>query len=88
MTGVVKQRITAEDIEAYKREILDGSVLVSGADAAKVLACSTRKVYDLVREGRIAAYNERHGLKGVRFLASDLRDYVSSLKLDLDGWRE
>lgn len=88
MSEPIKRRITAEDIEAYKRDILDQSVLVKAADAARVLSCSTRKLYNLARDGQIAAYNEQAGMKGMRFLASELRDYVRSLKIDLDSWRE
>jgi len=83
-----KQRITRADIDGFKREILEQSVLVRGPEAARVLACSTRKIYDLAREGKLTAYNERHGVKGVRFLAADLRDYVRQLKIDTDKWRE
>lgn len=88
MSESPKQRITTEDIEAYKREILDQSVLVTGADAARVLACSTSKVYGLARGGKLRAYNERSGVKGLRFLAAELRDYVQSIEVDWDQLRE
>lgn len=88
MSETPRQRITAEDIEAYKREILEQSVLVTGADAARVLACSTSKVYGLARGGKLRAYNERPGVKGLRFLAAELRDYVRSIEIDRDKWRE
>lgn len=82
-----RERITRQDVLDYKREILDQTVLVAAPEAASMLACSETKIQRLVREGRIHAYGSP-GVKGLRFLASELRDYVRSLKIDREKWRE
>lgn len=83
-----RERITRLEIEGYKREILERSVLFSPQDVGKVLACSERKVYELVRSGRLTGYSENRRTKGLRILAAELRDYVESLKIAADEWRE
>lgn len=80
------ERITAQDVAEYKREILDQTVLVAAPEAARILSCSERTVRRLVQEGRIHAYN--HPRRNLRLLASELRDYVHSLKIDREKWRE
>lgn len=87
MTDHPKERITRRDVLDYKREILDQTVLVAAPEAASMLACSERTIQRLVREGEIHAYGQR-GVKGLRFLASELRDYVRGLKIEADRWRE
>lgn len=82
------ERITQLDILSYKREILEKTVLVAPREAAAMLSCSERTVHNLVREGEIHAYSKRKGAKGLRFLASELREYVDSIKIDKDRWRE
>lgn len=82
-----REKITRLEVEMYKREILEQSVLVSPKESAKILACSERKVYDLVRSGRLYGYSDNHGKKGLRILAAELRDYVQSMKIDQDEWR-
>ena len=81
------ERITRQDLLDYKREILDQTVLVAAPEAASMLACSERTIQRLAREGRIHAYGSP-GVKGLRFLASELRDYVRGLKIDREVWRE
>lgn len=80
------ERITAQDVTEYKRELLDQTVLVAAPEAARILSCSERTVRRLVQEGSIHAYN-RPG-RALRLLASELREYVRSLKVDADCWRE
>lgn len=75
------ERITRGEIEMYKREVLEQSVLVTPKDAASVLACSTRTVYSLVQEGKISAHNGSRRSKGLRILAASLKEYVQSIKL-------
>ena len=81
------ERITQSDVVAYKREIMDQTVLVAAPEAASILSCSERTIFRMVREGDIHAYGQR-GMKGIRFLASELREYVASIKIDRDDWRE
>lgn len=80
------ERITRQDIATYKREILDQTVLVAAPEAATMLSCSERTVMRMVRDGEIHAYGLRS--RGLRFLASELRDYVRSLQIDRETWRE
>lgn len=82
------ERITRSDVVAYKREILEQTVLVAPREAAQMLSCSERTVYRLVREGEIHAYCRTRGSRGLRILASELREYVASIKIDKERWRE
>jgi hypothetical protein len=86
--AVPDRRITRLEVELYKREILEQSVLVSPQEARMILACSETKVYRLVQTGRLKGYSENRKSKGLRLLASELRDYVRSIKVDSDEWRE
>ena len=80
--------ITRADIEAYKREILEQSVLVRLRDAAVVAATTPRKLMNDIRDGKLTAYNDRGaGVKGVRVLASELQRYVREMRIDPDEWR-
>lgn len=84
--------ITRQDVEQYKREVLEQTTLVTAATAAAMLACSERTVRRLVREGELHAYC-RHLKKsrlpqGMRLLASELRAYVREIKVQPDWWRE
>lgn len=83
-----RERITRVEIDGYKREILEQSVLLSPQDVSRALSCSERKVYDLVRSGRLTGYSENRKVKGLRILAAELRDYVQSLRIAADDWRE
>lgn len=82
------ERITRSDVVAYKREILEQTVLVAPREAAQMLSCSERTVYRLVCEGEIHAYCRTRGSRGLRILASELREYVASIKIDKERWRE
>lgn len=84
----MRERISRQEVMAYKREILEQSVLVAPAEAAMILACSERTVHRLVREGEMHGYGRSPGSRGLRLLASELREYVSSIKIDKDAWRE
>lgn len=84
----MSERITRADVAQYKRELLDQTVLVAPAEASQILACSERTVHRLVRDGEIHAYRSSTRLRGLRLLASELRDYVHSLKIDKERWRE
>lgn len=84
----VRERITPEDVRAYKREVLERSLLIAPAEVSRILACSPRKVYDLVRSGRLTGYSENRKAKGLRILAAELLEYVDGLKVNADDWRE
>lgn len=78
----MKERITRHEIDRYKREQLDQTVLVRLEEAAAILAISPRTLQRRVDEGRIQAYNDNRTRKGIRFLASELRTYVRKMKID------
>lgn len=82
------ERITRKDVTAYKLEFLEQTVLVAPAEAASILACSERTVHRLVRDGEVHAYGRSKGSRGLRLLASELREYVRSIKIEKDAWRE
>lgn len=86
--AIPKERITRLEVEMYKREILESSVLVSPREACKILSCSESKLYGLVKTGRLHGYAQNRGTKGLRILAAELREYVQSIKIDSDIWRE
>jgi len=77
-----------KDVEAYKREILDESVLVTPNVAAEILSCSERTVYNLVRDGHLHGYSRSRGSRGLRIMARELRDYVNSIRIDREKWWE
>lgn len=85
---MMRERITRADILAYKREILEETVLVTAREATVILSCSSRTVHRLVEQGHIAGYNRSARSKGLCLLASGLRDYVRSIKIDRDKWLE
>ena len=82
----MSERLTRQDVAAYKRELLDQTMLVAPAEAAQILACSERSVHRLVREGEIHAYGRNRGSRGLRLLASELRRYVDSIKIEKEEW--
>jgi excisionase family DNA binding protein len=82
------ERITRGEIDKYKHGVMVASVLVTPDDAARILSCSPRKVYELVKTGRLSGYSENIRAKGLRILASELQAYVRSIRVDKDKWYE
>lgn len=74
------ERITRRDIDQYKREILDQTVLVRLDEAAAIMAVSRSTIIRRVEEGKLNPYNDNHTRKGMRFLASELREYIRQMK--------
>ena len=74
-------RLTRTEVEAYKRELLEGSVLVTVETAATVLAVHPRTVYRMIEEERLTPYRRsRSDVKGTRILASELKTFVASMR--------
>lgn len=82
------ERLTRDEIAARKREIIDSILLVDVHAAAEALSVSQETVYRMVREGEIHAYTRNLNARGMRFLARELQDYVRSIKVERDRWRE
>jgi len=72
--------ITRAEVEAYKREILEQSVLIDIDTAAEILSVSTRTIRRRVDEGMIATYSDTPDRENTRFLASELRNYVKRMR--------
>lgn len=80
-----KVRITRQEIDAYKRELLEETVLVTIKDAATMLQVSESTVRRRIDEGRLPVYGENgRESHGLRILASELREYVRSIKLTVN----
>lgn len=79
--------VTKYDVEQYKRDFLDSTVLVSSRVATQVLSRSARSLNQLVEDGKITAYAEGKASCGRRYLASELRSYVESLRVDVEEFR-
>lgn len=77
---MVNVRITRDEINAYKREVLESSVLVRLDEAAAIMAVSRSTVINRVNDGRLIPYNDNGNQKGLRFLASELQRYVRSMR--------
>ena len=90
MTEMVmpREKITRLEVEVYKREVLERSMLMSPQEASRILSCSESTIYRLVKSGRLHGYAENRGTKGLRILAAALCEYVQSIKIDHDAWRE
>lgn len=83
-----KQRISQLEVELYKREVLEQSMLVSPKEAAKILSCSETTIYRRVKDGDLKGYSKDRNSKGLRLLAAGLVEYVQSIKINPDDWRE
>ena len=79
---MVNVRITRDEIDTYKREVLESSVLVRLDEAAAIMAVSRSTIVRRVEEGRLTPYNDNGNRKGLRFLASELQRYVREMKQD------
>jgi excisionase family DNA binding protein len=77
---MVNVRITRQEIDSYKREVLEQSVLVRLDEAAAILAVSSSTVIRRVEEGILNPYNDTGERGRMRFLASELREYVRSMR--------
>lgn len=77
---------TTKQITRFKQELLEQTVLITRYDASKVLDCSVSHITDLIRNGCLHAYCRNKGQRGVRLLASEVIEYVRSLKIDKEYW--
>ncbi|HAM41694.1 MAG TPA: hypothetical protein DCP69_10250 [Candidatus Omnitrophica bacterium] len=76
-----RERITRQDIELYKREILDATVMVGLRETARILGCHPRTVQRRADEGDLTPYYMGRGTKKhVRFLASELQQFVREMR--------
>lgn len=80
-----QHHITRNDVETFKREILEHTVLVRIEVAAKIMDCSPDKVGRLIKDGRLRCYNESMN-RGLRVMASELKQYVRSIQIDHQDW--
>jgi excisionase family DNA binding protein len=74
-------RLSKAEVDAFKREMLEGSVLVTVETAANVLSVHPRTVYRMIEEARLTPYRRsRSDVKGTRILASELKTFVASMR--------
>jgi hypothetical protein len=85
MVEISKQYITRNDVDTFKREIMESTVLVRLEVAATIMDCSPRKVERLIKDGRLRCYNESMN-RGLRVMASELKQYVKSIQIDHQEW--
>lgn len=77
---MVNVNITRTEIDAYKREILEQTVLISLDAAAAMLSVSTSTLRRRVREGLLPTYSDTADRENTRFLASELQNYVKRMR--------
>jgi excisionase family DNA binding protein len=65
----VKSRITVAEINHIKRQRIMKVMLYTPTEVAAVLGCSERKIFDLVRDGKLLAASENPGRRGIRISA-------------------
>jgi PP-loop superfamily ATP-utilizing enzyme len=80
---MIKERITRQEIETYKREILESSVLVRFDEATAILAVSPSTLRRRVEEKKITPYGDNRSRQHMRFLASELQRYVSEMRIEM-----
>lgn len=83
-----KTRITPADIAAFKREMLEKSVMVTPEAAASILAVSLRTLRRYLETGRLAYYNPHVNQpgelrRGNKIRAVDLAAFVASMRVDV-----
>ncbi len=54
--------------------------------AGQILNCSDRKVYNLVREGKLIARADKPGGRGVTITAASLKAYCQLIEVPQDVW--
>lgn len=79
------ERITRKDIDQYKQQILDETVLVDVKATAAILSVSESTVIRRAEDGSLTPYRPpgNRNDKGLRFLASELREYVRQMRDDV-----
>ena len=76
------EQITRAEVAAYKREILEATVLVTVDVAAEILSVSTKTVHKIIEEGHLTPYDRRGRVTpGVRLRAAELPLYVKKIRV-------
>jgi excisionase family DNA binding protein len=61
-------------------------MLYTPTEVAVVLGCSERKIFDLVRDGKLLAASKNPGRWGIRITAVSLEKYLDSITIDPEFW--
>jgi len=85
--NVAPSRISGDDIARVKRQHIMKVLLYTPAEVAMILGCSTRKVIDLVRDGKLLAAGDNPGYRGIRITAASLDKYVESIVIEPEYWQ-
>lgn len=83
----MKSRITVAEINHIKRQHIMKVMLYTPTEVAVVLCCSERKIFDLIRDGKLLAACENPGRRGIRITAVSLESYLESITIDPEFWQ-
>ncbi len=80
-------RVTRQDVHQVKFRLLRELLLLTVPEAADILGCSDRKVFDLIRDGHLIAAGDVPGRKGIRITGQSMKEYVESITIAPEFWR-
>ncbi|WP_020675288.1 helix-turn-helix domain-containing protein [Geopsychrobacter electrodiphilus] len=72
---VQRIRVTREDIERVKQQHILENLSYSVQEAAQIIGCKVRKIYQLVDTGDLIDANDTPGKKGTRITALSINTY-------------
>ncbi len=81
-------RFSQNEIDGTRQRYLKDLFLFSVPEVARILSCSDRTVFRLIRDGKLMAAGGRPGNKGIRITGNSLKDYINSITIDPDFWKE
>ncbi|MCK5617215.1 helix-turn-helix domain-containing protein [Candidatus Pacearchaeota archaeon] len=82
-----RTRTSMQEIDGAKQQFIKNLFLFSVSEAASIMGCSDRKVFDLIRDGKLLAAGGRPGNKGIRITGSSLEEYIESITIDPEFWQ-
>lgn len=82
-----RTRSSKREINGTKQQFIKNLLLFSVSEAALIMGCSDRKVFDLIRDGKIMAAGGRPGNKGIRITGNSLEEYIESITIDPEFWQ-
>lgn len=84
----IMEKVSAGEIDGDEVERVKNQILFTVASAASILSCSERKVFDLVRNGKIIPIAGRPNRKGIRITGKALEEYIESITIDPGFWEK
>ncbi|MCK5682266.1 hypothetical protein KAI46_15810 [bacterium] len=74
-------------LERYKKNQTNEMMLFSVGDTATLLDYHDRKVFELVREGKLTAAGDRPGRRGIRITFKSIKQYIDSITIPAEFWQ-